>query len=174
MQCVLLLMRWSNKRQDQMGRQIDRFSLKCFVTGFIINPVETTAHYPDRWKKMEIYVALNAETCFWEVSSHREMLWTVVHIILKNEKYSSVMYIIKSKILWGIILRFRTGCPVLFMKFKLSIAGLISRTKQSWLILCRSGLNGAGQLKVCQQSFCLFHSSFWKKASWDKNAALTE
>lgn len=47
--CVL--MRWSNKKRDQMGRRTDRFSLKCFVTGFVINPSETTAHYHDRWRK---------------------------------------------------------------------------------------------------------------------------
>lgn len=49
--CYWGLMRWSKRWWDQMGKQIERSSLKCFVTGFVMNTLDTTAHYPERWRK---------------------------------------------------------------------------------------------------------------------------
>lgn len=39
-------MRQRDKQLDQMSGQIDRFSINCFFTGFVINPSETAADYP--------------------------------------------------------------------------------------------------------------------------------
>lgn len=64
--------RWSNNTTEhQGGGQIDRSSLKCFVTGFVMNPPETTADYHDRWRekrrKKQACILLNAETCLWQM-----------------------------------------------------------------------------------------------------------
>lgn len=49
---------------QKTSRQIDRFSLACFVRGFIINPSETTADYTlDQWRKEGAY-GLNADTTY--------------------------------------------------------------------------------------------------------------
>lgn len=57
-----------------MGRQIDRPSLKCFVTGFVINPSEITADYPDRWRKEGSIYSTECRNMFvGNVSSHREI-----------------------------------------------------------------------------------------------------
>lgn len=109
--CVL--MRWSRKKGDQMGRQTDRFSLKCFVTGFVINPSETTAHYQDRWRKEgSICCSECRNMLLGSASSQRD----AVHGGPHNTSYTKyVLYrnftftLEKSELLRGIILRFQTG-----------------------------------------------------------------
>lgn len=50
--------RWPVSQEH--GRQIDRFSLNCFVTEFIINPLETPADYPhDQWRNEEFRLNAN-------------------------------------------------------------------------------------------------------------------
>lgn len=66
-------MRKRDKQQIRKpGRQIDRFSLDCFVRGFIINPSETTADYPLDQTRNEEGFGLNADTTYimlvWSVA----------------------------------------------------------------------------------------------------------